>query len=362
MLDLLIDIPYLWLADGYGQTGPGVVLELAEFCDRHGLSWKVLRSQIITPARDRQEETRYITSHFVSRKEANPSKVYLRYNYPKLFTAADRPLADKLVTYTMFETDRCPSGWVPALDQADLVLVPTPNQRDLFQVATQTPVATLYLPLHSEYYQKYDNAKLTGSLPKRFTFSFVGTATNDDRKGIKALCTSFANSGLDADLKIRCRNWTPPADKRVKVDSRESKTVAEMLDFYLSSHCGVYPSRGEGYGLPQIETSLLGRPVIVTNNSAMSWAASQMPWVDMLMCESKPAHYDNPGLGDYGNWGYTSQAKVIEAMEETMKSWVKSPGGYIKDIATAHKTNNLREILSSTAIQNQLDEQLLPLF
>jgi hypothetical protein len=362
MLDLVIDIPYLWLADGYGQTGPNVILALGEFCDRHGLIWRARRSKIISPEKDRQEETRYIVNHFVDARDIGSAKVYLRFNYPKYYEEAEKPPADKLVCYTMFETDRCPSGWVPALEQADLVLVPTPNQKDIFQQVINTPVATLYLPLHKEYYEKLDNARLLGSLPDRFTFSFVGTATNDDRKGIKALCKAFSESDIDANLRVRCRNWTPPKDKRIIAEGYALKTVNDIVEFYLGSHCGVYPSRGEGYGLPQIETSLLGRPVIVANNSAVTWTAGYMPWVDMVPCTFKPAHYDNSRLGDYGNWGYVNFDYFMGEMEGIVKEWKKRPKGWLGDVKMAHKTNSLREILSPSAIQKQLDEHLLPLF
>lgn len=43
----------------------------------------------------------------------------------------------------------------------------------------------------------------------------------------------------------------------------------ELLELYLSSALFVYPSKGEGFGLPPIEAAALGVPVICSNSTAM---------------------------------------------------------------------------------------------
>ena len=42
----------------------------------------------------------------------------------------------------------------------------------------------------------------------------------------------------------------------------------QVNELYNSVHCSVFPSRAEGFGLPQAEMASLGIPVITTNYSA----------------------------------------------------------------------------------------------
>jgi hypothetical protein len=358
-VDILIEVPYLWMYDGYGQTAPLVIDQLATFCESHNLTWKVIRTNIINKTVDHTNLTQKIAKNFVNKRDAPSSKILLRYHYP----SADKHTSDKLVTYTMFETDACPQGWVEMLDKADLVLVPNPKLKEIFEKATTTKVETVYLPLHPDYYAVHDADLITGKLNPEYTFSFIGTASvSTDRKGILELSAKFEEmlSTEDVSLVIKSRGFGQKTSKIVSQPAH--KDIKGLVEFYCRSHCGVYPSRGEGYGLPQIESSLLGRPVILADNSAMSWASTYMPWVIKLPCVSQPAIYSGRVQGDPGNWGYVDMNDFVLEMKNIFELWTEDSDKYKDKMLYSHLSNPLRYELSYSHIQRQLEQHLLPLF
>lgn len=357
-IDILIEVPYLWLNDGYGQTGPLVIWQVKNFCERHGLEWGVVRVKSLMRNDDWKDRNKVISDHFVDRKTLPPAKLLLRYDYPE----STKLSADKLVSYTMFESNRCPSGWVDILNAADLVMVPNTYLVDIFSADLEPDVKLQYLPLHGEYLKLYEEEELVGDLPEDFIFSFVGTVGMPlDRKGISELSYALEDSGLldRAKLHIRSRSSGIKV-KGVKVNVAPGRT-ADIVKFYLNSHCGAYPSHGEGYGLPQIETSLLGRPVIMAMNSAAIWSSTLMPWVKTLPCEARPALYKHASIGDAGDWGYCDTQDFIDTMETMVDEWYNNRDVYINSILYNHKHNKLRQELSYENIQRQLDANLLPL-
>jgi len=232
----------------------------------------------------------------------------------------------------------------------------------MFEEKLDVPVKTVYLPLHEEYYEKRPESFLVGNLAKKFTFSFVGTVgSSHDRKGIVELAAALDKTDLlkEAEMIVKSRG-SGNRFNGVKGNAAPINTK-KLIDFYCTTHCGVYPSRGEGYGLPQIETSLLGRPVIVADNSAVSWSSELMPWVLKIPCTPGPATYTHQSILNAGNWGYVDMPLFILSMKICRNLWESDRSAYIQNILNAHDDNALREELSYTNIQKQLEESLLPL-
>lgn len=355
--DILYEVPYLWLNDGYGQCALSTAQVLDEFCEKHSLTWKIKYNKNISKTKGNGELHELIRKHTDDSKSSTPCNILLRHNYP----SAEKKSAKKLVTYTMFETDKCPVGWKSLLDAADLVLLPTPQQVDIFSKATKTPTKLLYLPIREDYHGILSNEEIVKDLPKKFTFSFVGTNSSTDRKGMRALITDFSKIRMDVNIIARGRNFRDFPDHRIKVE-RTAGEIGDIVSFYLRSHCGIYPSRGEGYGLPQIETSFLGRPIIIADNSAPAWTSTMMPWVYKVPCKKGPAKYVHKSVGkDYGNWYFVKMPMFLDKMEELHQFWIDDQDAYKEKIIESHKNNPLREELSKENIIKQMEEIFLPL-
>jgi hypothetical protein len=354
-IDILIEVPYLWMHDGYGHSAPEVINMVSKFAEENSLSWAVVRAHVMTNLINLDTASKNIMKHFVNIRDVGSCNILFRYHYPK----SERYGAKKLVSYTMFETDKCPDAWVDVLNAADLVLVPNPYLQSIFSAALTSRVETLLLPLHKEYYDICSNDELVKSLPKKTTFSFVGTANgSNDRKGIIELCNVFSKTSLsnDATLIVKSRSFNKKCNG--VVSQHPSKNISSLKDFYLSTHAGVYPSHGEGYGLPQFESAILGRPVIVADNTSMSWAKDIFPWVYSVECLPRPAIYSQRVPGDVGNWGYCNMDDFIHHMELINTIWKENNKYYIDSIIDAHNNNVLRETIDRDKIYNTLSSQL----
>lgn len=123
------------------------------------------------------------------------------------------------------------------------------------------------------------------------SFKFISVFNWNYRKGpdalIKAYCKAFSKND-DVSLILLCRHKRisgPAKDVKNEVDKELSKLnrsdlphimrITKELDergiasLYRSCNCFVLPSRGEGYGLPYLEASLCGLPVLGTNVSSI---------------------------------------------------------------------------------------------
>jgi glycosyltransferase involved in cell wall biosynthesis len=357
-VDVLIDVPYIWLNDGYGQTSPHVIRIMGELCDELGLTWGVLHTAVVTNLPEYSESIQFINKHFIDKNESPSSKILFRYHYP----SKERCLADKLVSYTMFETDQCPSGWIDILNTADLVLVPNPYLEQVFQKSLSVPVKTVYLPLNNEYYEDIDDNSIVSHLPTDFTFNFVGTYSTADRKNIGMMMDAFDSAFSHMDdvaFVLKSRGYKLKHGKTISCSIHT--TLKNMLMFYLSSHVGVYVSRGEGYGLPQLENAILGRPVIMADNSAAIWSWPLIRWGKLLPCKPGLSHYTNKTIGEPGNWGFCEKRAIHDAMTEMYESWKSDPDAFKQYMIDAHRNSPLHKELSRGNIKRQLKEHLVPL-
>jgi glycosyltransferase involved in cell wall biosynthesis len=124
------------------------------------------------------------------------------------------------------------------------------------------------------------------------SFKFISVFNWNYRKGpdalLKAYCKAFSNSD-DVSLILVCRKKRisgPASGVKDEVEKtindlnlknpphimRVTKELNEdgIASLYRACNAFVLPSRGEGYGLPYLEASLCGLPVIGTNVSAVA--------------------------------------------------------------------------------------------
>ena len=182
------------------------------------------------------------------------------------------------VAYTMFETDVLPDGWVTGLTQADQVWTTSQWGRQVMIDSGLPARSTHVVP------GGIDRVRFTPwgpGLPqlKSNAFKFLMVGTYETRKGYAELFRAFRQAfdeRTDVELLIKCQ-FLPDAAKREKLRARISAHAprqlrvvegrlndATMAALYRSCDCFVFPSRGEGCGLPLIEAMACGLPVIST--------------------------------------------------------------------------------------------------
>jgi glycosyltransferase involved in cell wall biosynthesis len=120
------------------------------------------------------------------------------------------------------------------------------------------------------------------SLPTRKTFRFVYVGGAFERKGLDVLVRAFREEFSDADdvalvIKAFSYEWRRRWSERVLADGVRAGgpevvyrhgVAPSVAGYYTAADTGVFPFRGEGFGLPILECLAAGTPVIVTGGGA----------------------------------------------------------------------------------------------
>lgn len=229
--------------------------------------------------------------------------------------------ASKKICYTMFESDRIPDSWVPQLKQYDLVLVPTKWNRDVF---AKSGIKAEVVPLgyNDDVFKPYKR-------PKRKIFTFLNYESFTIRKGWHELFEAFKLAFRPSE-PVRIIFKTTAKSKGYTIVSlreypnmeviNEIYTPEQMNDLLKQADCLIFPSRGEGFGLPPLEAMATGIPVITPNAHGISEYFDDRFMVDVKYVKA-PARYDHIKGEDVGNWIRCDIEDLAGKMREVYNKW-----------------------------------------
>ncbi len=182
------------------------------------------------------------------------------------------------VAYTMFETDALPDGWVAGLSRADRVFTPSAWGRQVMIDNGIKPGSVHVVPggIERALFTPWGSTlpQLQGP-----AFRFLMVGAYQARKGYPELFAAFRQAfgdRSDVELVIKANSFSDAAaNERLRADVAENglrqlrivqgkMDDADMAALYRSCDCFVFPSRGEGTGLPLFEAMACGLPVIST--------------------------------------------------------------------------------------------------
>lgn len=219
------------------------------------------------------------------------------------------------VGYTMFETDKLPDGhtpWTGDYDSPaeaintnlDLLLTPSQFCVDVFKKAGVTvPIEVIpngVNPRQLSYIER----------PKRKTFTFLMLATLTLRKNPGSVISAFSalfRDNPDVKLVLKTQSGTLGHMQfnkdmgNIEVIDKTA-TMAEIKQLYADADCFVFPSRGEGFGMPPLEAMATGLPTIVADNTGMREYANDKYNYVIEKNTLVPAERYPKSWGDVGNW------------------------------------------------------------
>lgn len=193
-----------------------------------------------------------VTEAFIHSKRTTPFKIYK----------------------TNWEAKTLPKHYVNELNRFDAILTGRPFAIEVFQNSGVT-VPIYYQPdgINQEYLVDLKR-------PKRKTFTFLHYNGGEWRKNTMGVLTAFIeqfsnqpevrlvikNSGIQRARAEQYREFIqlvhPEMIDRIEIITQKY-TVSEMLELAKRSDCFVFPTYGEGYGMPPLEMMATGMPAII---------------------------------------------------------------------------------------------------
>lgn len=258
---------------------------------------------------------------------------------------------------TMYESDdplKNNPQWRHDCAEVDMLIVPCDYCKDVFEQFVRVPVKVAALAINPDYYIGQKRA------PKD-TFTFVMFGTLSGRKAPLETLTAFKTAFPidkypDARIVFKTRlnyfGWgenqlpSPDPDSRIQIVNGDWYTP-QMLEWLLSADAMVYPSKGEGYGMPPREAIATGLPTILGNHTGhIPICDDRYTWpIPVAKIEESP-------LG--GNWHIPDWDYMIDVMrwmynnrEETYQKGFDASVWYKRVFGTKRVASYLLKIIES---------------
>lgn len=266
------------------------------------------------------------------------------------------------------ETDMCSKKWIDKTLSMDLVVVPSKFTKDIVINSSsddhQRKLLDKKINVVAEYYHyNFDKEeknkclnlnRLLGDIKTKFNYLTVGQLTSEsedcDRKNLVETLRYFCNHFKDNEdvgliLKTSIgRSTTRDKDKtkdifssiikQIKGNSEYPKvyimhgdlSIDELYTLYSHDKVNFYLTltKGEGYGLPLLESARCGLPIIATNWSGhLDFLEKDFLEVDYDLISIPDEKIDNNIFVKNSKWAKVKKSSVINQLEHSYKNHAK---------------------------------------
>lgn len=226
------------------------------------------------------------------------------------------------VALTMFESTQLPPGWTTVLNGCEAVIVPSTFLLKVFRdygVTVPIHVIPLGVSRAFKYVQR----------PVRKPFTFLAFADRGRRKGFHIAGWAFHKAfGDDLNYRLILKAREGALERVASISNpnmeliRGDYTDRQLAKLYSQVDCMVFPSCGEGFGLPPREFAATGGTVIATNWGGLADDLSS--WGLPIRYSLAPAWKGDEHLEGLGNW---AEPDVLD-LAETMRHVANHPQYY----------------------------------
>ena len=214
------------------------------------------------------------------------------------------------IGYTPWESSKIPDTWPSIMSEMDEIWTTSNYCVDIYKSYNVNKIIHLVPHGIDPELWKIENRYLQD----KFIFLHVGGPT--ERKGGQRVVDAFldlfdGNKDVGLILKsnepTECRFWEngstfKSAAEHPQILNINTKiSVDEMVKLYNLSHCLVYPTNGEGFGLIPFQGIATGLPTIVTNATACADFAEMSVPLNSTLIEGNGVHlgeWADPDLDD----------------------------------------------------------------
>ena len=259
------------------------------------------------------------------------------------------------IQWIVFESTQISDQILDTLKSADQVWVPSTWGRD---VLVQNGIKRLHIRVvpegvDSDRYHSFGRPRANYPL----TFLFVGKY--EERKSCRQILDAWADAFKDdttVRLIFKTNYFVDAPDKQKELADHveqlnlnnltviwDQYTDQEILNLYQHSDVFVFPTKGEGWGLPIIEAAAMGMPIISTDYSAqhdylMEIANSCIfvPYeLGPVNCPDFQRYYTS--TNGWGNWAFPSQQGLVSALKQAKDNYSNLAQNAVKNSEIVRK-------------------------
>lgn len=241
--------------------------------------------------------------------------------------------SDIKIAYSMFESDAIPKLWTEIINKYyDILIVP---DKWLVQVYKSSGVTVPIFVLPLGIMLKDEWLSKTHVMNKDNVFTFGMTGGFWERKNhIKTMQAFVGAFGNDTKVKLKIHGRFGPYKDQViqaykNLESPANiEIISHVLDnsdytsFMESIDCYVFISKGEGFSITPREAIAMGKPCILSNNTAHRTICESGFVIPIQSNTKVPAYYEVFGQ-QIGNYFDCKTTDVSESMIEVFNNYEK---------------------------------------
>jgi len=264
----------------------------------------------------------------------------------------------KWIMYTPVDTDGWALTWDEAFNAPDINVAMAKFGYDRMIEHKVPEVRLIEHGVDTKmFFPREDKAKLKeGLLPGKFVVGFVGR--NQKRKMLDRLLLGFKEFAKDkSDVvlllhtdseppsqgwSLKYMQWMHGLTDKIKLTKteldiigRQTITTKGMNEIYNLMDVFCYPTGGEGFGLPGIETQAAGVPLLMANNSTALDLCKPENKIDILEDKYGRKTMD---IGTNGVWFYyPDDLHMAKQLQRFYDMWKNDKAAYEKECKDARE-------------------------
>lgn len=290
----------------------------------------------------------------------NDQKVGILFHLPNGIAHMETPYR---IIYSMFESTKIPDEWVPYLQAADRVIVPSKFCQEAFNRAG---IKAEIVPLgYDDEVFTYHEREVKRDTRQDFVFLHYNAF--NVRKGFMELFKAFTQEFDKTEpVRLLLKTTLNTMPSRFPISKAQYPNIdihygkvseKELLEDIKKSDCFVFPSRGEGFGMTPLECMATGMPAIVPNAHGIAEYFNPDYMYEVKIKETCPGMYmrfRGQNVGDMVICDVEDLRRKMRHVYEHQKEALakgKAAAEYVKKYSFKETARLLKEMYDQAIVQ-----------